>query len=179
MLGGMSNPTGPQLCPHRQNPRACLACYHQRASQPVIPQHVPQGQAPRYTAAGDLAFDAPPQVQRGVDRALRGFVAVMPDTSQAPQGEPAVVPSEATSGKVSVVDGTGAQVTKKQVAVPVEGAQPLKQPYAAPRPEPGQDYDKRGEEKIWEPDVAQGAKERELIDKLPRHPEVAKTERRR
>lgn len=178
MLGVMSHPTQPRLCPHRQNPQACLTCFHNRSVQPA-PQHVPQGQGPRYTAAGQLAFDAPPQVQRGVDRAMRGFVASMPDTSSAPQGEQAVEPSEKTSAKVSTSDGAGTHASQKQVAasVPPGQAVPLQQPFAAPRPDPGHDYDARGAEKLWEPDKAQGAKEQGLIDKLPVHPEVAKNRR--
>lgn len=173
MIAGMSN----QLCPHKLNPVACIACYHARASAPPAPRPGEQ----QYTAAGEKAFQAPPQVQRGVDRALRGFVAQMPgegalgaDGKPVPRGEQAVVPKPETSGKVAVVDGKETSVQQKQHAAPVPPDQqrPLQPEFHAPRPEPGHEYDESGQEKLWEPSKKQGAREMHLIDKLPRHPEA-------
>lgn len=162
----MNQPPKPQHCAHKMNPTSCPFCYHQRAQQPA--PHAP-GQK-RYTATGEEAFDAPVQIQKGVTRALNGFVSSMPDASQAPQGEQAVEPSEATSGKVSVVDGQGSQASQKQRAAPNSEPSQMKPEFRAPRPEPNDHDDLR----LWEPD-AQATRadgQGQLIDKLPRHPEA-------
>lgn len=46
----------PTLCPHNQNPQACLTCFHTKGAKRAVPR-VPAGQMP---AANPHARSAPP-----------------------------------------------------------------------------------------------------------------------
>ena len=151
-----------QLCVHRLNPNACLACYHQQRQAPPPP--------PKVTRWGDpQAVVAPPLLQRNVDRALMGHMGTHLGNEPV-RGEQAVTPSADTSGKIGISSAGAAQAMPKprEQAKGDPGAVLLKEPHHESSPEPEGDQ-------LWNP-APQRARA-DIIDRLPQHPDALRTRR--
>jgi hypothetical protein len=150
-----------QLCPHRQNPKACLQCYHQQRQVPP-PQRVTRWGEPQ-------AVVAPPLLQRNVDRALVGHMGTHVGNEPA-RGPQAVEPSSDTSGKIGISSAGAAQAMPKpkEQAKPDPNAAPLREAHHESSPEP------EGEQ-LWSP--APQRVRTDLIDRMPQHPDAVRARR--
>jgi hypothetical protein len=81
----MSVPRQPALCEHRQNPAACLSCFHNRG-------RAPRQAAARPAVAGGRAIVAPPEIQKVIDRGFQNNMGVQVGAVPPPQGPQATVP---------------------------------------------------------------------------------------
>lgn len=96
-----ARPTGPVLCAHKQNPIACLTCYHDRGRQPRESRSGSNTMnGIRLGPNGMPAITAPPQIQHAID-AMRG-VAHQYDAPEVQKGEQETVPLKGEPNSVII-----------------------------------------------------------------------------
>lgn len=137
----------PHLCPHKQNPKACLTCYHKANAD--RPRYKERGMPDPISSQSRIV--APEHMQRAIDRSIQGVQGekIMREVERGEQATPPVAREQKQAPKAVAASTGGSMQPAFSYAQQAWG---------------------RNEKGIEVP-----PERRSLIDALPKHPHLGQS----